>query len=216
MRKRARTSTTSKKKTLRTRTRTTAPRSRASSKSRSSSTSSRKRATPRRSRTGTTSRPRRRSKPAAARMTVNPIALLEKDHHEVDRLLTQARQDPQLFDRIKLALDVHAMIEEEIFYPAILSTAAGSGLPFIKEARHEHQEVKGLLIRMQALAPRSPDFAPSLERLTHDVRHHVREERTEVFPVARRLLGPAELSELGVRMRERKKELMAVLGAPQK
>ena len=49
------------------------------------------------------------------------IALLKSDHEKVKKLFKkiEAEEDQEAtFDQIKGALEVHATIEEEIFYPA--------------------------------------------------------------------------------------------------
>ena len=55
------------------------------------------------------------------------IALLKADHAAVKKLFGQeekltkhdGQEKQEIFDQIKAALEVHATIEEEIFYPAV-------------------------------------------------------------------------------------------------
>jgi hemerythrin superfamily protein len=44
------------------------------------------------------------------------------------------------------------------------------------------------------------------------VEHHAEEEEKQMFPKARKLMGAAELRELGEQLQERKQELMGDMG----
>lgn len=56
---------------------------------------------------------------------MDALELLKQDHHKVKQLLTQAKETEdkkkqrQLFKEIKAELEIHARIEETIFYPAV-------------------------------------------------------------------------------------------------
>ncbi len=74
--------------------------------------------------------------------------LLKKDHNAVKKLMTEfgktttraRKKRQQLVDRIAQELEVHARIEEEIFYPALREREEARAL--VQEAEREHQQVK--------------------------------------------------------------------------
>src|SRR5436305_12721507 len=85
------------------------------------------------------------------------LTLLRKDHEEVKKLLKriEAGEDQEpIFEQIKAALDVHAMIEEEIFYPAVKKARSAEVKDEVREAYEEHKQIKTLLA---AIAETSPD-----------------------------------------------------------
>lgn len=88
----------------------------------------------------------------------NAIELLEKDHATVKDLLEQlakttargARKRTELFAKIAAELDVHARIEEEIFYPAYRDAAkTHEDAKLFFEAAEEHGLVKEVIAAMQ-------------------------------------------------------------------
>jgi iron-sulfur cluster repair protein YtfE (RIC family) len=141
----------------------------------------------------------------------DPIALLKHDHETVKKLFksidkSSAKQE-ELFDQIRTQLEIHTTIEEEIFYPAVAKMQSASAKDEIREARHEHAQVKKILQKMERMEPDNEKFEASLKELEQDVEHHVHEEETEIFPDARKHMEEDELSELGQQLSARKKEL---------
>lgn len=141
------------------------------------------------------------------------IALLEADHREVDGYFEQfeAAQDPSekkaLADQICLALKVHAQIEEELFYPAAREKTGDGDL--IDEAIVEHMGAKTLVAQIEAMIPGQPLYDAKVKVLGEQVRHHVEEEETELFPEVRET--GLDLEALGAAMAARKAELMVLL-----
>jgi hemerythrin superfamily protein len=141
------------------------------------------------------------------------IALLEADHREVDGYFEQyeTTEDPAqkkaLADQICLALKVHAQIEEELFYPAAREKTGDGDL--IDEAIVEHMGAKTLVAQIEAMAPGQPLYDAKVKVLGEQVRHHVEEEETELFPEVRQT--GLDLKRLGAAMAARKAELMALL-----
>ena len=93
-------------------------------------------------------------------------ALLKKDHATVKALFKKyedtgdrAEQTKQrLFDEMKTELDVHAAIEEEIFYPAMQEVRSKDAKDLVLEALEEHKVVKTLLKEIAALTPADEKF----------------------------------------------------------
>jgi Hemerythrin HHE cation binding domain. len=142
------------------------------------------------------------------------IALLKKDHAAVKVLFEKfevAGDDEQtrqsLFDQIDAQLDVHAALEEHIFYPAVQEVRSEEAKDMVLEALEEHRVVKTLLEEIEALTPADDEFDAKMKVLRENVEHHVEEEEQELFPEAQKQLSEKVRNELGSRMETRKDEL---------
>ncbi len=145
------------------------------------------------------------------------IELLKSDHRRVQDLF-EAYETAGGDDKISIGhkimkeLDVHAAIEEEIFYPAFKEKAGKQGEDMVTEALEEHQAVKTALKELKAMDPDDDSFESTFHDMIHDVMHHVTEEESEMLPLAEEVLGGA-LEELGTDMQRRKHDLMETLEA---
>ena len=139
------------------------------------------------------------------------IALLKADHEAVSQLFAEyekTRSVPNkkaLVAEICTALSVHAQIEEEIFYPAV-KTALKDKL-LVPEATVEHAGVKDLIAQLKGVEPDGEMYDAKVKVLSEYVKHHVKEEQTEMFTKAR--ATSLDMVELGAQMAARKKELRA-------
>ncbi|GAC1543049.1 MAG: hypothetical protein NVS2B4_21640 [Ramlibacter sp.] len=115
-----------------------------------------------------------------------------------------ARVKKGLADNICLALEVHAQLEEEIFYPALREVSPDATLD---KSKPEHDQMRELVTRLRALQPGEPAFDSTLFELMRTVMHHVADEETELLPKAERLLA-GHLSDLGARMTRRRLQLI--------
>lgn len=144
------------------------------------------------------------------------IALLEADHREVEAYFEQYEtledlaEKKALADKICLALKVHAQIEEELFYPPARETTGDFDL--LDEASVEHEGAKILIAQIEAMAPGQPLYDAKVKVLGEQVRHHVEEEESELFPEVRET--KLDLAALGARLAARKAELTALLAPP--
>ena len=103
-------------------------------------------------------------------------------------------------------LSVHAQIEEEIFYPAV--KAALKDKLLVPEATVEHAGVKDLIAQLEGVEPDGEMYDAKVRVLSEYVKHHVKEEQTDMFPKAK--TSSLDMVELGARMVARKAELMAL------
>jgi hemerythrin superfamily protein len=139
----------------------------------------------------------------------NAIELLTTDHAAVDQMFRQIETLPESDARSELVagvireLSVHAAIEEQVMYPA-MRKALPDGDHLVQEAIEEHQQVKETLSAIErADSPSERD--PHLVSLMGNVRHHVEEEETELFPKLRASITTAELQEIGGKLAAAKK-----------
>jgi hypothetical protein len=109
-----------------------------------------------------------------------------------------------LVDTACLSLEIHAQLEEEIFYPALQAFEAG----MIEKSVPEHQEMRELIGRLREMEPTDPDFDATFMKLMRTVIHHVADEETVLLPAAERLI-PERLNELGAEMTKRRLQLAA-------
>jgi hypothetical protein len=109
-----------------------------------------------------------------------------------------------LANTICLSLEIHAQIEEEIFYPAMRE--AGSAL--IKELIPGHQEMRRLIAALRNMDAADPEFDQTFMELMRDVMHHVADEETILLTHAESVLAD-RLGELGARMMHRRVRLSA-------
>ena len=141
--------------------------------------------------------------------------LLKQDHRSVKDLFNRfraikedgsAQEKAALVQQICTELTIHAMIEEEIFYPALRAAIDEDDL--MDEAEVEHAGAKALIIDLMTGAPGVDQFEAKVTVLGEYVDHHVKEEESEMFPKARKAL---DVAALGERLAARKAELLAEL-----
>lgn len=111
-----------------------------------------------------------------------------------------------LVGTICLALEIHAQLEEEIFYPVMGNLAADT--PVVGKSVPEHNEMRRLIAQLRAMEPTDPTYDQTFLQLMKDVMHHVADEETTLLPDAERLI-PERLGELGMQMTKRRLQLMA-------
>lgn len=108
-----------------------------------------------------------------------------------------------LVDNVCLAIEIHAQLEEEIFYPAMRVVADNETL---RKSTPEHDEMRGLISRLRNMPVGDPAFDDTFFELMRHVMHHVADEETVLLPAAERLI-PDQLSDLGAQMTKRRLEL---------
>jgi hypothetical protein len=143
---------------------------------------------------------------------MNAFELLKKDHEKVSGLFKQlddtteraVKTREELFGKLKQELDIHARIEETIFYPAIKEAKETHEITL--EAIEEHNVVKQLLSELESLPVEDETWTAKLTVLKENVEHHVEEEEGEMFKDAQKVLSAEQVEELGARMESAKQE----------
>lgn len=144
------------------------------------------------------------------------LSLLKQDHKTVGDMIDAVKEcEPndtrlsELSRQISQALTVHAAIEEEFFYPALRDRAEDAEERVdVFEAFTEHDVVKHLLALLSG-RKQPEEFKAELQVLGESVKHHVKEEESTIFALARELMDEDELNELGEEMAAEKERLMA-------
>jgi hemerythrin superfamily protein len=141
--------------------------------------------------------------------------MIRMDHTHVMATFHQYELDSSprtrqgLANSICLALEIHAQLEEEIFYPAL--RAMDTSNPAILKSVPEHNEMKRLIAKLRGMQPTEAGYDDTLFELMRDVMHHVADEETILLPEAERLMGD-RLGDLGAQMMKRRLELSAPRG----
>lgn len=104
------------------------------------------------------------------------------------------------------ALEIHATLEEEIFYPVIRRLNPNEAV--IQKSEPEHDEMRRMIAELRETKASVPRHDTLLHDLMRDVMHHVADEETVLLPEAERLLGKDRLNELGAAMTRRRLELL--------
>ena len=152
---------------------------------------------------------------------MDAIQLLKADHKKVKELLAElaktttraAKTRSELLAQIRVDLEVHTTIEEEIFYPAFRKAGTKDDAKMYFEALEEHRAAGDLVLPdLLDTDVRSEQFSGRAKVLRELVEHHVKEEEEEMFKEAKKLLSAAELKALGARMEQRKVELAKQVG----
>ena len=144
------------------------------------------------------------------------LSILKHDHEQVKKLFKKIEAEEgqeTTFNQIKVALELHATIEEEIFYPAVKKARSEEVKDEVREAYEEHKQVKALLAAIAEILPTEESYSAKIKVLKDDVDHHIKEEEGEMFADARKYLRAAKLEHLGSQMQARKDELQAITEA---
>ncbi|ABE33511.1 hemerythrin HHE cation binding domain protein [Paraburkholderia xenovorans LB400] len=150
--------------------------------------------------------------------TTDALAFLEADHRAVEKLFTAFKKaDDDLEAKAALAqraceeLTIHAMLEEELLYPAAQEALPDSDKVDVEEAYVEHYLVKSLIAKFETLKAGDKGFDATFKVMSEMVDHHVEEEEQELFPELRK--SKCDLRTLGEKLAKRKAELQAKLDA---
>jgi Hemerythrin HHE cation binding domain len=150
---------------------------------------------------------------------MNAFELLKKDHEKVSGIFEKldsttergVKTREELFTQLKQELDIHAQIEEQIFYPAIKEAKETHEITL--EAFEEHAVVKQLLAELDELPKDDETWGAKLTVLKENVEHHVEEEEGEMFASAKKVLSSEQIEALGARMEVAKKEEKKAMAA---
>ena len=141
---------------------------------------------------------------------MNALTLLKNDHKTVAGLLEKIdgtteralKTREEVFTQLKTELDIHAEIEEKIFYPVLEKIDETRDITL--EAFEEHRLVKQLLGELESAPKDDEQWTAKFTVLKESIEHHVEEEEDDMFKKVRKVLSEAELEELGTRMEEAK------------
>lgn len=138
--------------------------------------------------------------------------MIRFDHSHVMLTFHQYTRDKRpsvkkaLAETICDALEIHATLEEEIFYPVMRPRAADQKV--MEKSEPEHMEMRRIIDELRATDPRDSRHDELMFELMRDVQHHVADEETVLLPEAEQTLSKERLSELGSEMTRRRLQLV--------
>ena len=145
------------------------------------------------------------------RISPSVTNMIRLDHAHVLTTFHQYEADASprvrkgLVDQVCVALEIHAQLEEEIFYPALRAVAETD---FVRKSVPEHDEMRRLVNQLRRLEPTDAGYDETFYQLMNNVMHHVADEETLLLPAAERVLAD-QLGDLGARMTKRRLQLAA-------
>jgi hemerythrin-like domain-containing protein len=134
--------------------------------------------------------------------------LLKSQHDEVRGLFKQYESSGEnahasrkrLIDQASDQLEIHAELEERIFYPACRELEDEDARRMVGESLEEHLIVKRLIKELRGLSGSDEKFESKATVLKESVEHHADEEEKDLFPPAEKEFGAERLAELGAKM----------------
>ena len=139
----------------------------------------------------------------------NAVQMIRRDHKKVEGLFKkfdQAKKNDakkRIADQVIQELEVHAKLEEEIFYPAIRKELGEEEM--LDEAKKEHQRAKEIMHELKTMNGEDEELEEKFSELVECIKHHVEEEEGEMLPKAEE--SEMDLADYGEQMSERKEEL---------
>lgn len=147
----------------------------------------------------------------AAKMSPSATKMIRMDHAHALALFHKLEPGASASVReaairsLCAALEIHAQLEEELFYPALRDNGVQSEA--LDKAVPEHAEMKSLIARVRSLEGQRAAQDDAVNELVAAVLHHVADEETKLLPAAERFIGAERLAALGAQMTRRRIEL---------
>jgi hypothetical protein len=145
--------------------------------------------------------------------------MLKEDHQKVKKAFKQAEKlhEQEAHDELQALveqtcaeIEVHARLEEELFYPAAREVVKEEDL--IEEAEVEHNSAKALIEQLEAMSPDDPKYMATFTVLGEYVKHHIKEEENELFEQITSGRAKVQWEELQQQMLTMRETLMAEMG----
>ena len=163
-----------------------------------------------------TSTPQRGNSRANASARNEIIEMLKEDHKRAKKAfrdferLDKSDQEAcrEIVEQVCNELTLHTTLEEELLYPAAREALKEPDL--VNEAEVEHGSAKQLIEQLKALSPDDEKYAATFTVLGEYIKHHVKEEETEMFPQLEKARG-VDWDALCDEMNGRREELMQEL-----
>ena len=124
--------------------------------------------------------------------------LLKQDHRRVSQIINQMMKSSgtdreDLLDELTDELDEHMDIEETYLYPKLEIIAETKNV--IRDSYEEHKMVKNQLAKLQEISVDEDEWDNTLQAMKENIDRHVKQEETNTFPLAQKLLNKQQLQE---------------------
>ena len=147
------------------------------------------------------------------------IHLLLTDHRTVEALFEEfeTADEKRVQRSVALAickeLAVHDKIESKLFYPTVKQEAAPAG-DAVNEGIVEHEAIRNLVKQIPKLRATDELFESRVKVLIEYVKHHVKEEESELLPKVR--ASRIDLQALGAKMETAKQKYASAYSESQR
>lgn len=120
--------------------------------------------------------------------------LLKKQHDETRAIFKALEKgnghSKALLEKLANSLAAHMVIEQELFYPAVLAVKED----LVLESYEEHAVARFALKRLMKTEPSERTFEAKVTTLKEILEHHMEEEEDDLFPRAEKALGEASVA----------------------
>jgi hemerythrin superfamily protein len=126
---------------------------------------------------------------------IDAISLLKTDHRKVKNLFARYesagnfRTKHLIAEQVFTELELHAQLEEHVFYPAYEAMTGKHGTQLVADSRLAHEHVRELMSELQGIDLDEAEFEVKFHELMGIVREHVAEEENVMFPEAEQMLA---------------------------
>jgi hemerythrin superfamily protein len=140
------------------------------------------------------------------------VEMLLVDHREVEEMFGKLEglgggtsdEAKTLAQQVVIELVRHSVAEEQYLYPTVRDHVAG-GAALADRELAEHAQAEKTMKDLEGLEPTDSAFWPTMHSLVQEVRQHVYEEESELFPKLRAAAPEGLLANLGEKARMAKK-----------
>jgi hemerythrin-like domain-containing protein len=137
--------------------------------------------------------------------SLDVLSVIKREHREVSALFDEAEKCKpgdarvvELAHEIQDRLAAHLSIEERLFYGPLRRRAEEREQEVdMFEAYTEHEVARHLMQMLKTRRKPDERFKAELAVLAESVKHHVQEEESKVFGIAREIMEKAELDAIG-------------------
>lgn len=134
---------------------------------------------------------------------MNIYDALSNEHRQfealLDKLVAGSKADDdswkQALDELRRGVIAHAHAEEAVFYNALREFDESKDL--VLHSYREHGAAEGEIRMLGAAKAVDANWTSLMEKLSKDLRHHIREEESRVFAAARKLFTDQEAEQIG-------------------
>ena len=140
---------------------------------------------------------------------MNIIDALIAHHEQLRGLYARAEADPAAFDEYTRQLGVHHTMEEKYFYDFLVKVPEAEGEA--QDGVNEHQIIEMIMLDSKRFPRDHALFPVKIEGLGEYTNHHLEDEETVIFPLARQKLAAGEQERLGGLFVQAKDALLGVV-----
>ena len=124
--------------------------------------------------------------------------LLKQDHRRVSQIINEMMKSSgtdreDLLDELTDELDEHMDIEETYLYPKLETIVETKDI--IRDSYEEHKMVKNQLAKLQEIPVDEEEWDNTLQAMKENIDRHIKQEETNTFPLAQKLLNKQQLQE---------------------